>query len=126
MLEPACVPGSAAAGQNCSNREINGTRALRHFRSRRPDLDGGEAQNRLSKRLRMTKIAQTFSAWPSRMGLAAGRRGEEETDPVMRHLRWHSNDLDDPECRPGESDRRQSLVWLKREFCIPCGTPSSP
>jgi hypothetical protein len=75
--------------------------------------------------LHMAKIAQTFSAPPSRMGLAAGRRSEEETDLGMRHPRWHSDDSEDPECRPDESNRRQSLAWLRREFCIPCGTPSS-
>jgi hypothetical protein len=35
----------------------------------------------------MVKIGQTFSIRSSKMGLAAGRRSEEETDLRMRHLR---------------------------------------
>jgi len=32
----------------------------------------------------MVKIAQTFSIWQSKMGLAVGRRNEEETDLRLR------------------------------------------
>jgi hypothetical protein len=37
--------------------------------------------------LRMVKIGQTFSTWWSKVGLAVGRRNEEETDLRVRHLR---------------------------------------
>jgi hypothetical protein len=35
----------------------------------------------------MVKSAQTFSIQPSKIGLAADGRNEEETDLGMRHLR---------------------------------------
>jgi hypothetical protein len=76
--------------------------------------DDGKSRSEILAR--MVKIAQTLSIWQSKVGLAVGRRNEEETDLRMRHLRRHQDGL---LCQPDEPNRRQPMVWLMRESCIP-------